>query len=184
VSFPVPAITAVTTPWSLPDNSGPALDGPQVLWTVPASMSAQVGSVAMFLDYGEDAFTKDIYVLRLHDQGQNVMFTQASGVFDAAATTDGIIEATWAIGASDASQLPALVLESFNTTIFGGYATVPLPNMALPTSSFISLTAIRGLGNVDAHAVNISGIVSYTPAGGGTETQTPLTPLLLNQGNG
>lgn len=182
MSFPVAAVPATTNPWALDFVSGSALDGPFILYNLPTGPAAQVGAVALLLEYGEEAFTTDVYVLRLHAQNGDVMFTQASGVFDAAMTSDGVIEATWAIGASDAAQFPALVLASFEPTVFGAYSTVPLPNMALPSASYVSLTAIRGLGMADSHAVNISGLVTYTPGGGGVTSQSTVVPFLVPQG--
>ena len=184
MSFPVPSVPATTLPWSLPDAPSGGYDGPFTLWSVPGSSSALVGSISLFIDYSEATFGPDVYVLTLLGQNNEVLYTQPTSVFLSGTDLNTSFQATWAIGANDTAQLPAFqVAEVFAFTPFA-WATLPLPNMVLPPLSQVALTAIRGIGGVDGVGVSVSGFVSYTPAGGVSETMADLTPFLLPVTNG
>lgn len=169
--------------FTIPGASGPAIEGPFTLFTVPNAVPAMINSVTLTADYGGQTTNGDIFILELIDISGLVISKQPTPLLlnDPDASDPGLVFMSWYRGANDTAQLPMFgTVQNEGGDVPWAWCALPLPELVLQPNSTVALTMARDYTNPEGDVIISNISITYTPNNSAATTvPADLTPYLL-----
>ena len=171
-----------------PGSGDPGPDVDEKVYIVQTASPERIEAVNLTVSYDTHVLSHDYFVLRLVDQTGEIVFTQASPLFDPSGTGGGSVdgpatwELTWSRRGTGTDQLaPNIPGKDIDPPPNLGYWTGLLPDAVLQPNSYVALQRFVVLegGNLVVTVPALTVTVTRNPGGADESTLTDTTPLWI-----